>query len=88
MCPDAHANQPPEVTNVIAQQRESSMEVSVTYDVYDPDGDLTSVRLPRFAENRSDPYRYIANVMHTRADRSGSYGQVAPRITLIRGAWG
>jgi formylglycine-generating enzyme required for sulfatase activity len=41
----ALTNQPPEVTNVIAQQREGTMLVDVTYDVNDPDGDPMTVSL-------------------------------------------
>lgn len=36
---------PPEVSNVMAVQRPGTKLVDVTYDLYDPDGDATTVRL-------------------------------------------
>ena len=39
----ALANSPPEVTNVVAQQRSGTTLVDIYYDVYDADGDLLVV---------------------------------------------
>ena len=44
-CHSAFANEAPQVTNVVAEQRESSMIVDVTYDLYDADGDPLTVTL-------------------------------------------
>jgi len=41
----ACANEAPQVTNVVAEQRESSMIVDVAYDLYDADGDPMTVTL-------------------------------------------
>jgi len=41
----ARANDVPQVTNVVAEQREPSMIVDVTYDLYDADGDPMTVTL-------------------------------------------
>jgi hypothetical protein len=44
----ARASEPPEVTNVVAEQREETMLVDVYYDLYDPDGDSMTVWLLAF----------------------------------------
>jgi hypothetical protein len=41
----AYANEPPEVTNVTAEQREGTTLVDVYYDLYDPEGDSMTVWL-------------------------------------------
>jgi formylglycine-generating enzyme required for sulfatase activity len=49
------ANEPPQVTNVLAQQRPGTMLVDVTYDLDDPDGDVMTVWL-RLSEDAGETF--------------------------------
>ncbi len=54
----AAANDPPEVTNVLAQQREGTMLVDVTYDLHDPDGDPMTASL-RLSEDGGQSFTIV-----------------------------